>query len=37
VHGGYGVANETVASVLREADEHQREGARVSTRQCTGG
>ncbi len=37
VHGGYGVANETVASVLREADQRQREGARVSTRQCTGG
>jgi len=33
--GGYGVANETVASVLREADQHQREGARESTGPCT--
>jgi len=37
VRGGYGVANETVASVLREADQHEREGARVSTGPCTSG
>jgi S1-C subfamily serine protease len=37
VHGGYGVANETVASVLREADAHEREGIQVSTGQCTSG
>ncbi len=35
--GGYGVANETVASVLREADAHEREGVQVSTGRCTGG
>jgi S1-C subfamily serine protease len=37
VPGGYGVANETVVSVLREAEAHEREDARVSTGQCTGG
>jgi S1-C subfamily serine protease len=37
VRGGYGVANETVASVLREADAHEREGSRVSTGPCTSG
>ena len=37
VHGGYGVANETVASVLREADAHEREGVQVSTGACTSG
>ena len=37
VHGGYGVANETVAGVLREADAHEREGIQVSTGQCTSG
>jgi S1-C subfamily serine protease len=35
--GGYGVANETVASVLREAVEHEREGERVGTGPCTSG
>jgi S1-C subfamily serine protease len=35
--GGYGVANETVATVLREADAHERLGARVGTGQCTSG
>ncbi len=35
--GGYGVANETVASVLREADAHEREDSRVSTGPCTSG
>jgi S1-C subfamily serine protease len=37
VRGGYGVANETVASVLREAGQREREGARVSTGSCTSG
>jgi S1-C subfamily serine protease len=37
VHGGYGVANETVLSVLREAVAHEREGAQVSTGPCTSG
>ncbi|HSZ14531.1 MAG TPA: MarP family serine protease [Solirubrobacteraceae bacterium] len=37
VHGGYGVANETVASVLHEADAHEREGVQVSTGACTSG
>jgi S1-C subfamily serine protease len=37
VRGGYGVANETVASVLREADAHEREGQQVSTGPCTSG
>jgi S1-C subfamily serine protease len=37
VHGGYGVANETVAGVLREADQHEREGVQVSTGPCTSG
>jgi S1-C subfamily serine protease len=35
--GGYGVANETVATVLREADAHEREGSQVSTEGCTSG
>jgi S1-C subfamily serine protease len=35
--GGYGVANETVASVLHEAAEHVREGERVGTGPCTSG
>jgi S1-C subfamily serine protease len=35
--GGYGVANETVATVLREADAHERIGAHVGTGQCTSG
>ncbi|MGH2864410.1 MAG: MarP family serine protease [Solirubrobacteraceae bacterium] len=35
--GGYGVANETVAVVLREAAEHERAGEHVATGQCTGG
>jgi S1-C subfamily serine protease len=35
--GGYGVANETVATVLREADAHERVGAHVGTGQCTSG
>jgi len=35
--GGYGVANDTVASVLREAVAHARAGARVSTQGCTSG
>ena len=33
--GGYGVANETVATVLREAETHEREGVQVSTGPCT--
>jgi S1-C subfamily serine protease len=37
VRGGYGVANETVVSVLREADQHEREGVRVGTGPCTSG
>jgi S1-C subfamily serine protease len=35
--GGYGVANETVASVLREAVEHERAGEQTETGQCTSG
>jgi S1-C subfamily serine protease len=35
--GGYGVANETVASVLREATEHERAGEQAGTGQCTSG
>jgi S1-C subfamily serine protease len=35
--GGYGVANETVESVLREAAEHERAGEQVGTGQCTSG
>jgi S1-C subfamily serine protease len=35
--GGYGVANETVETVLREADAHEREGVQVSTGPCTSG
>ncbi len=37
VQGGYGVANETVESVLREAEAHERAGIQVSTGQCTSG
>ncbi len=37
VHGGYGVANETVAGILREAEAHEREGSQVSTGPCTSG
>jgi S1-C subfamily serine protease len=37
VRGGYGVANETVASVLREAAAHERERRQVSTGPCTSG
>jgi len=37
VRGGYGVANETVAAVLREADAHERDGSQVSTGPCTSG
>jgi S1-C subfamily serine protease len=35
--GGYGVANATVATVLREADTHVSAGARVSTGPCSSG
>jgi S1-C subfamily serine protease len=35
--GGYGVANETVASVLREAVAHAHAGLQVSTEGCTSG
>lgn len=35
--GGYGVANETVAAVLQEAEQHEREGLQVSTGPCTSG
>jgi len=35
--GGYGVANETVASVLREAAAREREGLVVGTGPCTSG
>jgi S1-C subfamily serine protease len=35
--GGYGVANETVETVLREAGAHERVGAQVGTGQCTSG
>jgi hypothetical protein len=35
--GGYGVANESVATILREADEREREDAQVSTGPCTSG
>jgi len=37
VRGGYGVANETVMDVLREADAHEREGVQVSTGPCSSG
>jgi S1-C subfamily serine protease len=33
--GGYGVANETLAAVLREAETHEHEGLQVSTGPCT--
>jgi len=36
-HGGYGVANETVAAVLREADGRERAGTEVQTGACTTG
>jgi len=35
--GGYGVADETVAAELREAQAHEREGVQVGTGPCTGG
>ena len=35
--GGYGVANETVTTVVREAGERERAGVQVGTGQCTGG
>jgi S1-C subfamily serine protease len=35
--GGYGVANATVAAVLREAEGHARAGVQVGTGQCTSG
>jgi S1-C subfamily serine protease len=35
--GGYGVANETLETVLREADQHERERVQVSTGACTSG
>jgi S1-C subfamily serine protease len=35
--GGYGVANESVATILREADAHEREDLQVSTGPCTSG
>ncbi|HTC71899.1 MAG TPA: MarP family serine protease [Solirubrobacteraceae bacterium] len=37
VRGGYGVANETVAAVLREANARERERSQVSTGPCTSG
>jgi S1-C subfamily serine protease len=37
VQGGYGVANESVLSVLREAAVHERAGEQVSTGPCTSG
>jgi S1-C subfamily serine protease len=36
-HGGYGVANETVASVLREAQANARNDASVATGACAAG
>jgi S1-C subfamily serine protease len=36
-HGGYGVANATVATVLAEANTRVSSGARVSTETCTNG
>jgi len=36
-HGGYGVANATVAAVLREALRRERAGERVSSGRCAGG
>ncbi len=35
--GGYGVADETVASELRQAEAHEHEGVEVSTGPCTSG
>lgn len=35
--GGYGVSNETVATVLRKASAHAREGVQVSTGPCSSG
>jgi len=37
LRGGYGVSNETVATVLSQASAHARAGAQVSTGPCTGG
>ncbi|MCW3019726.1 MAG: MarP family serine protease [Solirubrobacterales bacterium] len=37
VHGGYGVADETVEHVLHEADAHERERRQVTTGPCTSG
>ena len=37
VHGGYGVANETVEQVLQEAEAHEREHRQASTGPCTSG
>jgi S1-C subfamily serine protease len=36
-HGGYGVADETVAGMLREALAHERAGVAVGTGHCTSG
>jgi S1-C subfamily serine protease len=36
-HGGYGVANESVATILREAEGREREGVQVGTGPCTSG
>ena len=36
-HGGYGVADETVAAVLRAAEERERAGEQVGTGHCTTG
>ena len=36
-HGGYGVANETAAHVLREAQAHEQAGEQVGTGRCTTG
>jgi S1-C subfamily serine protease len=35
--GGYGVANETVATVLGEASAHEHEGVQSGTGPCTSG
>jgi S1-C subfamily serine protease len=35
--GGYGVANESVATILREAEAHEREDLHVGTGPCTSG
>jgi S1-C subfamily serine protease len=36
-HGGYGVADETVAAVLREAQAREQQGEQVATGHCTSG